>query len=299
MFTRQLHLRFRRQGLPTILILLVWSSVLSEVVACIDRIPNHPSFTTGDLHDRILSLDTEPTRKTPQEILYSTNTKTKNGRSRLVPLPTTTTKTALFVTSSRGGAASPVGKTTTSTTTIRRRHIRRGIDRLIDRVFDETDTNHDHTISFQEAYESVLKLYIQLNRQAPVPPPKRDIVLKLYNRADKCHNHRLNREEFQSLARMVTRRAVIRLVAHKAVTLLGAPLLAEWIVRSITGPDIAPRWEATIRWVCPPPFLDQVLPVVTSITFLRAVWVVLLVATLGNLCLNAVNVILELPFLVG
>lgn len=164
-------------------------------------------------------------------------------------------------------------------------------DRFVQKIFDDADTDLDDFVSFNEAYELVLKMYVQINRQAPIPPPSRAKVLQLYIQADKTHDKHLNRDEFRELARVLGRRAMSRLVAHKIVTLFGAPLLAEYLVRTL----------ATKNWVrdladviVPNRFHERILPVITSITFCRTVLVVLSVMTLGNIVLSLMNWVLDM-----
>jgi hypothetical protein len=166
------------------------------------------------------------------------------------------------------------------------------IDRFVDKIFDSTDVNHDGTISFQEAYEGVLKFYITLNRQAPIPPPTREKVLLLYQQADMTRNNKLDREEYGRLLRTTVRRAFARLAAHKTLTIVGAPLLAELIVQKLASQA---NWlERVTSHIIPARFQDKVIPVITSKAFHRALWITILVATLGNFCLNVVNFFLDL-----
>jgi Ca2+-binding EF-hand superfamily protein len=166
------------------------------------------------------------------------------------------------------------------------------IDRFVDRMFRKMDIDHDGTISFQEAYEGILKFYIKLNQQAPIPPPSREKVQMLYRQADKTNNDELNREEFRRLLKRAVRRAVVRLAAHKVVTIVGAPAVAEWIVRNLAFR--IDTLERATRYVVPLRFHDKVIPVITSRSFHRTLWIAILVATLGNLCLKTVNFLLDL-----
>ncbi|KAL3899250.1 MAG: hypothetical protein SGARI_006501 [Bacillariaceae sp.] len=167
------------------------------------------------------------------------------------------------------------------------------IQRFVDKQFDNTDADHDGTISFQEAYEGVLKFYITLNRQAPIPPPSREKVLLLFKQADKTQNNKLDRVEYGKLLERTMRRAFIRLGVHKAVTILGAPLLAEFIVRKLAHRK---EWLDRVlrKWIVPIKFQEKVIPVLVSSGFHRALWITILVATLGNFCLNIVNFVLDL-----
>jgi hypothetical protein len=188
--------------------------------------------------------------------------------------------------------SAPVKAASAVTTEITKSITKSRIDRFVDKMFDNTDADHDGTISFQEAYEGVLKFYIKLNQQAPIPPPSREKVLLLYKHADKTHNNKLDREEYGKLLRSTVRRAFTRLAVHKTVTLVGAPLLAELIVRKLASKK---AWLETVAsHIIPLRFQDKVIPVITSKGFHRALWITILVSTLGNFCLNVVTFFMDL-----
>ena len=106
---------------------------------------------------------------------------------------------------------------------------------LASRAFDVADYNKDGSVDATEAYMVVLQLYVQINRHAPVNPPPRGLVLKLFAAADKEKTGKLSRDEFSSLASVLCARAVIRIVLHKVMTLLGGPLCASWLVLKLPG----------------------------------------------------------------
>jgi hypothetical protein len=161
------------------------------------------------------------------------------------------------------------------------------IQRFVDKQFDKTDEDHDGTVSFQEAYEGVLKFYITLNRQAPIPPPSRDKVRLLYNQADKTHNNKLDRGEYGKLLERTMRRAFVRLAVHKSVTILGAPLLAEVIVRKLAAKK---EWiERVCQHIVPLRFQDKMIPIFVSSGFHRALWIMIFVATLGKQKLDTLH----------
>jgi len=166
------------------------------------------------------------------------------------------------------------------------------IDKFVDKLFQETDANNDGTISFDEAYVGCLLFYVQLNRQAPIPPPSREKALALFLQADNDKSNVLNREQYGMILRKIVRRAFLRLTTHKVVTWVGAPLLSEVIVRSLFSR--IEGFEKVMRFVVPRRFQDFVIPVVTSRAFHRALWMVILVAMLGNVCLECVNFYLDL-----
>jgi EF hand len=164
-------------------------------------------------------------------------------------------------------------------------------DRIVQTIFDDADANKDGHISFDECYELVLKLYINLNRQAPIPPPTRYKVQQLFASNDVDHNHQISRQEFQSLSQILVGQAATRLVAHKVVTLLCAPLLAEWVVRQLQQQSWLP---ALIQWLVPDRIEPRVLPILTSQALGRTVVIIAFVATLGNIILDLVNKIVDL-----
>jgi hypothetical protein len=159
-------------------------------------------------------------------------------------------------------------------------------ERFLQKLYDESDSNQDGSISFDEAYELMLKMYIKINQQAPIPPPTRGAAFKLYHRADKDGSNSISRDEFKWLANILFERALSRLVAHKAVTLFGAPFLAEFTLRKLAGLEWLPQLA---EMIVPVRFHEKVLPTITSATFGRMVLLVVLVSTLGNAVLSMVN----------
>lgn len=164
-------------------------------------------------------------------------------------------------------------------------------ERIVNKIFDEADTNRDGSVSFREVYELVLKIYITINQQAPIPPPSKQRVLQLFLNADTTHNNKLNREEFKGLANILARRAISRVIAHKLVTLVGAPLLAAYFMNFFTGREWLPKLAAAL---VPNRYHDRILPVITSTAFCRTGLIIVLVSTLGNIVMNSVNLILDL-----
>jgi hypothetical protein len=115
----------------------------------------------------------------------------------------------------------------------------------------------------------------------------------MYLEADVTRTGRLNRGEFGSLAKRVSRRAVLRVGANKMVTIVGAPALAEAFVRVMSRYRVT--IEAMFRFLIPNRFHDYVLPTpLLSPAFHRSIWTIIFVATLGNICLGFVNFILDL-----
>lgn len=173
---------------------------------------------------------------------------------------------------------------------------RSSIDRFVDKLFDETDSNNDGTVSFEEAYVGCLLLYVQLNRSAPIPPPNREKFRRIFSQAvgnNKSNkSNALEKEEYGNMLKQIVGRAVLRVSSHKIVTLVGAPLLAEMIVRSLASRKDG--FEALLRSIIPSQFQDATIPTLMSSTFHRGLWMIILVTTLGNICLGAVTFLLDL-----
>lgn len=189
----------------------------------------------------------------------------------------------------RGGSKSPPHPPAPAP---RRTGLSGKIDNYIDKIFDDADTNQDGSISTSETYELVLKMYVKINRKAPIPPPSREKVQELFRGADADRSGRLSRDEFRSLALVLASRASTRLVAHKIVTIVCAPLLAVEVVRISLGKE----WVRKLA--------DRVLPervtgvkvagMVRKAEFWRTALTVGFVVTLGNLMLAAMDLVLDL-----
>mmetsp|Transcript_41030 Transcript_41030/g.98920 ORF Transcript_41030/g.98920 Transcript_41030/m.98920 type:complete len:222 (+) Transcript_41030:28-693(+) len=164
-------------------------------------------------------------------------------------------------------------------------------ERYIDKVFANADSNQDGMINFSEVYELVLKIYVQLNRQAPVPAPSRETVMQVYNNSDKNKDKYLTRDEFGVLVKVVSKRAFIRVTTMKLMKVVGAPLLAEYLIRTLAGKKWLSELAATL---VPAQYQEKVLPVISSRGFCRAVLIVLFVVTLGNFVLGIVDMILTM-----
>lgn len=166
-------------------------------------------------------------------------------------------------------------------------------DRQLTEVFYEADFNRDGYVTFDECYERLLRFYIKLNQQAPIPPPDRTTVMQLYKNADLNHNHRLNLSEFKQLAQALIGRAYTRLLVHKLVTILIGPYLATTFVHIVaTEPVLEPlRKEAAIliNQLRMPSSLSTVLQ---SMHFWKTIFLIFTVSRLGNIVLHFVNYVL-------
>lgn len=180
----------------------------------------------------------------------------------------------LFIVTASTSAATPITKRSSR------------FDKFIQKLFDNADTNRDDDIDFGELYELVLQMYVKLNRQAPIPPPTRSEVLQLYKHTDRNHDRTVGRDEFTELATLLGKQALIRLVAHKMVTLVGAPILAHYVVLHWVNP----WWMKVAVKVIP----TKWVPWVTNPALTRTIVMVVFVASLGNLVMSAVDWILDM-----
>ena len=169
-------------------------------------------------------------------------------------------------------------KTTSTTTFINRR-----LKRFIDGVFEKADINNDGTINSQEAYDLVLFIYIQVNQQAPIPPPTRDEINDIIKSTDMDRNGRIQRDEFKNLVFTILSRASTRLVAYKFLSLLIAPILATLVSPIVFAYTPGKSWmrEVSSQWI-PEETIDKIF----NETLCQTVLTVFLVSTLGNVVIE-------------
>lgn len=164
-------------------------------------------------------------------------------------------------------------------------------DTLSQQIFDSGAVQKDGTISFDECYSLVLKLYIQLNRDAPLPPPSRSSLQELYELRDLNLKKGIHRHEFTQLTRLIGRRAAARTLSHKISSIVLAPLLAQASLRQLRKVEQLPQIAAR---VIPKPLHPKLLPIVTSEQFGSTILVVFFVANLGDVVVKSVNFALSL-----
>jgi hypothetical protein len=144
------------------------------------------------------------------------------------------------------------------------------ICRQYDKVFELADTNRDGFVDQQEVYEMVLKVCIQLNRQAPIKAPSRKSVMAVYQRSDKNRDGNLNKQEFQELAAVIFIGGIGRVMAHKFISLVAGPLLAAEIIRRLDGK----AWLIAIgRRIVPSSLHDRILKKSVCMTVLTVFFV--------------------------
>eukprot|EP00934_Nitzschia_sp_Nitz4_P004982 Nitzschia sp. Nitz4//scaffold7_size249615//61207//64381//NITZ4_001155-RA/size249615-augustus-gene-0.231-mRNA-1//1//CDS//3329558376//4972//frame0 len=166
-------------------------------------------------------------------------------------------------------------------------------NRMVERIFNDADSNHDGSVDFEEVYELVLKTYIHINRSTPLEPPNKLTVSRMFRYADKSRNGSLDRDEFLTLINVLGERAVARVLAQKLVTWVGAPLLATYLVHILSTQEWLP-WLA--QRLIPDKWKDALVPLVTSPEFARTVLIVVLVKSLGAHFMATVNWFLDLSF---
>jgi hypothetical protein len=167
---------------------------------------------------------------------------------------------------------------------------RPSMDQFHQQLFEDADINGDGFISIPEAYEFVLQMYISLNHHAPVMPPSRDKVAELFLDFDSNRQDRgLNQSEFIQLVQHFSQRAFSTVAAARWVTVVGAPLLTEGVLR-VMLPLLHGKSDMAMMKV-----VHAILPqCVTSITFLRSMLLVFFATTLADIVLATVNWILDL-----
>jgi hypothetical protein len=168
----------------------------------------------------------------------------------------------------------------------------RPLERFSQQLFDDADTNGDGWITVSEAYEFLLQMYIIMNRHAPLSPPTRAKVEQLFYEYDNNRLDRgLNRDEFTQLMQHFTQRAFSRMMAHRWVTLVGAPLCTEGVLRLFRpmlgrADPIRAIFKATLP--------TRMLPIITSITFLRSMLLIFFATTLADIVLAIVDWALDM-----
>lgn len=155
---------------------------------------------------------------------------------------------------------------------------RQKFDRYLSRLFHErADRNRDGSICFEECYENLLIFYTYLNQWAPIPPPRRDRVEKLYAAADWNQKKGLQEAEFKLLAGAFAARASVRVLIYKIVTWIGAPLLTAAIIDLLEHTETVSSLKA---WAKDMFFLPEAI---TRRSFWTAAILVMNVSNLGML----------------
>jgi len=160
-------------------------------------------------------------------------------------------------------------------------------DRFLQKVFDKADTDADGRMTLTETYEWVLRLYIVINREAPVNPPTMTQIKNLIKLTDGNRDEYITHEEFRGLAEICARRAAVRIVANKFIQLFVAPFLAEGTLRWLK--EQTWLYEAVVVPLVP----ERFIPIVTNQVMGRTVLMVLFVSNLGRIVMGFVNDVLD------
>ncbi len=111
----------------------------------------------------------------------------------------------------------------------------RKVYKYTDALFDKFDENSDGVLSFNEVYEIMLLVSIQVNRQAPIPPPTKKVAKLLFEMSDVDKSGKLSKEELKKIVLLAMPRTTARLAAHKILSFLVAPMLAVKTVNRLDG----------------------------------------------------------------
>lgn len=164
--------------------------------------------------------------------------------------------------------------------------IQRWLDSYSDHLFEDADTNHHGSVSPSEVYDLVLKFYIKVNQQAPIPPPSRERVTKLFQQADTDRSGRLEILEFRRLLRTMYARASTRILAYRFVSMLCAPVISISLVHFIEGQTyLLDLFDVLLPERTP----DKVLALLTKESLWITILTMVLVKRLGGLVLGLVD----------
>ena len=166
-------------------------------------------------------------------------------------------------------------------------HRRTHYDRFLDSVFEQADTNNDGRMTLTETYEWVLRLYVKMNRQAPVNPPTYAQVKRIHALMDDDNSNSIGQDELRELAEFFVGRATVRVVVSKIIKLVVAPLAAEALLRWFQKQD--QLYEAVVVPYVP----ERLIPIVTNPVIGRTVLMILIMTTLGGMLMELVNDILD------
>lgn len=160
-------------------------------------------------------------------------------------------------------------------------------ERFLQSVFESADTDKDGKMTLTETYQWVLRLYIQINRQAPINPPTMSQLERIVDVMDTDGDDSIGKEDFRALAELLWRRAGARIAANKIITVVIAPLLAEWTL----------QWFKQQVWlyetVVVPYVPERFAHIVTNPVLGRTILVVAFVSTLGGFIMELVNDLLD------
>ena len=130
-------------------------------------------------------------------------------------------------------------------------------------------------------------MYININRQAMVPPPTRETVTALFRNADKDRSNLLDRDQFRHIMLIIYSRATARVIIAKISKVVLAPLLAVQTVRMASCSGC--WWEEHVVSRVPADKCGFLL----DPNFWRTALTVFFVITLSNVVVGAATVVLD------
>ena len=184
----------------------------------------------------------------------------------------------------------------------------RRFQKHIDRLYRQFDTNQDGTISIDEAYVLVLKLYIELNRQAPLEPPSRTVLEQIcFQQLDTDDDSvKLSKTEFTDVCNLLYQQAAMRLTTQLIIKFIIAPFLAQKTFYYLAGREVfvdqlkgitKAILSAFIMFLTPfslegptsVKIQDVVLHRILSPVFCQTALILIYISTLGDAVLQAVH----------
>ena len=117
------------------------------------------------------------------------------------------------------------------------RYFRTQLCKTVTSLFDQADFDDSGNISFLEANELILRIWIDL--EPPITPPSRKTAKLLFDQADKDGKGTLNRDEFRGLIFGLMQRASLRMTIHSIFSYVVSPWLAWKVVK--VGSEL--EWE--------------------------------------------------------
>jgi len=162
-------------------------------------------------------------------------------------------------------------------------------DRYLTRLYQEADLNKDGRISFDECYERLLLFYVKLNRRAPIPPPSRAKILRLYTEADYDKTKSPSEEEFKELASTLASRGATRVLAHKLVTMILGPWLATTTVEYLATTESLEPFRQVLQETAESNIPGRMAGLAETKSFWKTVVLIITVSRLGNFVLEGVN----------
>jgi hypothetical protein len=161
----------------------------------------------------------------------------------------------------------------------------RSINKYAEDLFDKTDANSDGSLSFEEIYKLVLLISIKVNREAPITPPTEENMRILFDKADVSKSGKLTKGEFKKFLRISLPRTSTRVLAHKILSIVVAPMLAFQVVHHFSSNLCLKKLGSSLvgsKW-----FPEKYAKTVLSEQFWIVGLTVWFVSKLGNIVVRA------------